>query len=547
MAVLTAAGDAELGHALRSGDTEAVEALFLRYRRRLYDAVRRLIDDQAVAEELTQETFLRALEQRATLRDPVHVRAWLYRIAINLAKEHLLRERATRHLEVRETLPAADAGPEQLAMEHGDEQLVWSAVVSLEPRQRTALDLALRHNLSIAEVAQALDISVAHAHVVVHRAKVALGHAIRALLVARSRTHCDRLAAIVPADVQQLTPWQRRSVEHHTRHCAVCRARAAVLTSPLELLGGIALLPLPASLAGGWRPRHGPPSPAPVAARLGLRRVLRTPARIAGGATLFLFGGIGGLLLLHNAPHHAPSRPVVHAPPSLDPAADALPTPEFSTPSPSPSPSPSSTPTPAPTWADAQQLVRASRGYHVTYASSADPTTAPPASPQQFDLQVQPTGDFTGTYRANDGFIGPFDIRRIGGVLSVRHINAVGNMGIPGAPEDALQFFDVTSQQVDAMGDSWFPLTGAGQQPAAATLRSILAPYVSATALANQVLAPPAGAVTVSSGPDPGATTLQAGRTSLTFRTSPDPFVSLSTAAVDLRIDGLSGQPSSTP
>jgi RNA polymerase sigma factor (sigma-70 family) len=545
VAVLTAAGDADLGHALRAGDTDAVEELFVRYRARLHDAVRQLVDNQAVAEDLTQEAFLRALEQRATLREPAHVRAWLYRIAINLAKEHVLRERDARHLEVRESLPAGDAGPEQAAMEHGDEQLVWSALLSLEPRQRTALDLAVRHNLSVAEVAQALGISVAHAHVVVHRAKTALGHAIRALLIARSRTHCDRLAAMVPSRVQRLTPWQRRSVEHHMRHCATCQARADVLTSPLELLGGIALLPLPASHANGWRPRHGPPTPAPAAARLGVRRILRTPAAVAGGAALLLFGGIGGVVLLHNAPPPTaqvdqPHRVVA----TLSPTAEAVPTADVSTPPPTPTPTPEPTPTPTPdaaqAWASAQQLVRGTRGYHVTYSSFyVYPDGGPVGNPQSFDLEVQPNGNYSGSYTAIDGYIGKFDIQRVGGVISVRHINTAGNMGIPGAPEDALQFFDISQQQADSLGDSWFPLTGSGQQPAAARLTTALAPYVSAAALASQVLAPPAGPLTMTGGLDPGSTEVQGGGKSLTFRPSPDPFVALSTSTFDLRLDQL--------
>ena len=543
MAVLTAAGDAELGHALRSGDTDAVEELFVRYRTRLHDVVTRLVGNHAVAEDLTQETFLRALEQRATLREPAHVRAWLYRIAINLAKEHLLRERDAHHLEVRETLPAGEAGPEQSAMEHGDEQLVWSALVSLEHRQQTALDLVVRHNLSTTEVAQALGIPVAHAHVVVHRAKTALGHAIRALLVARSRTHCARLAAMVPAGVERLTPWQRRSVEHHMRHCAVCQARAAVLTSPLELLGGIALLPLPASLAGGWRPRHGPPSPAPTAAHLGLRRVLRTPAVVAGGATLLLFGGIGGVVTLHNAPQTPRTQAPRHVA-ALSPAADALPTVDVSTPAPTPTATPEPTPSPTPdaaqAWAAAQQLVRSARGYHVTYSSFyVYPDGGPVGNPQSFDLRVQPNGNYSGTYTAIDGYIGRFDIQRVGGVISVRHINTVGNMGIPGAPEDALQFFDISAQQADSLGDSWFPLTGAGQQPAAARLTTAMAPYVSAGALASQVLAPPPGLLTMTSGIDAGSNLIRGGGRGLTVRTSPDPFVALSTSAFDLRVDQL--------
>jgi hypothetical protein len=350
--------------------------------------------------------------------------------------------------------------------------------------------------------------------------------------------------------VRQLTPWQRRSVEQHLRRCDVCKDRAALLTSPLELLGGIAILPLPASLAGGWHPPHGPIAPQNTAARVGLRSALRTPAFLAGGAALLLFGGIGGLLFLHNAPHHPPAQSARRPGPSLSPAAEALPTLATPTPSPSDTPSPTAPPTPsgAQAWAAGQQLVRSTKGYHVHYAAMyVYPDGGPAGNPLQFDLQVQPGGDFSGSYTAIDGFIGQFDIRRVSGVLSVRHINAGGNFGIAGAPEDALQFFDISEQQADALGDAWFPLTGSGQQPAATRLTTALGPYVSARALADQVLAPPAGPLTVGPGLDPGSTEVDGGGRRLTYRASPDPFVLFSTSVVDLRIDGLTGGAAGSP
>lgn len=198
-------------------------------------------------------------------------------------------------------------------------------------------------------------------------------------------------------------------------------------------------------------------------------------------------------------------------------------------------------------WGDAQAVVRNANGYHVHYADFyVYPAGGPPGSPLNFDLTVQPNGDYSGTYTAVDGFIGQFDIRRINGVISVRHLNLAGNLGIPGAPPDSLQFFGLTSQQADSLGDAWLPLTGSAQQHAASVLSAALAPYVSAQRLADEVLTPPNGAtLTAGPGADPGSTEITGGGETLTYRASPDGFVALSTSAFDLRVDSFGGASSS--
>ena len=250
-----AESDADLGLALQHGDTHGAEGLFLRYGQHIHDYAAHLTGNTTTADDIVQATFVRAIEHADTLRDPEHVRSWLYTIAHNLAREYLTRDRDAHHPEVPVSLPTADASPEDVALDHSKAELVWTAVASLEPRQRAVLDLTVRHGLTTAEAAEIVGLTRSQTSLVLNHARSALGHAIRSLLVAQSRTHCDRLAEMVPPGVAQLTPEKRRSVEHHMRHCATCKSRAALLTSPVELLGGIALLPLPASLAHGWPPK----------------------------------------------------------------------------------------------------------------------------------------------------------------------------------------------------------------------------------------------------------------------------------------------------
>ena len=532
-----ASDDASLGRRLQRGDPAGAEGLFSRYGQHIHDFVQRLVHDPVTAEDITQTTFLRAIERSAELRDPGRVRSWLYSIALNLARDHLAKDPARSQSAIPESVATTDPGPSDVTTSRATDALVWAAVASMEPTQRSVLDLAVRHDLSTREIAAALGETTAHASLRLTRARSSFRHAVRSLVVAQSRTHCDRLAAMVPPGVDRLTPLQRRSVEHHMKHCATCQARAAVLTSPLELLGGIALLPLPAMFGRDWLHRAPAPPMQTAAARLGWPAHLRTPTVLAGGGmTLLLFGG--GLAILHASqqPAHiasAPRRPVLQ-PITGESTFTFLPTPT-DTPFPTPTPTPSG----AQDWADAQALMRNARGYHVTYGElSPDPAQAPPGTPVHFDLTVQPNGDFTGTYVANDGFIGQFDLRRVNGVLSVRHLNLGGNFGIPGAPETATQFFGVTYDQASALGDSWLPLTGAAQRPAASVIGVAVGPYVNPRQFADVVLAPPAD-ITVDSGLEPGSALLQSGTRSLTYRTAPDPFIDYSTPNFDVRVDGL--------
>lgn len=534
--VTAATDDAALAGALQAGDPAGAEGLFTRYGQHIHDFALRLVHDTATAEDITQTTFLRAIERSADLRDPRRVRSWLYSIALNLARDRLTKDPERTQRAIPESVAAADPDPVDATTQRATEEMVWAAVASMEPTQRSVLDLAVRHDLSTREIAAALGETTAHVSLRLTRARSSFGHALRSLVVAQSRTHCDRLAAMVPPGVDQLSPAQRRSVEHHMKHCATCQARAAVLTSPLELLGGIALLPLPATLGHAWLHRTPAPPMQTAAAQLGWRTRLRTPTVVAGGGiTLLLFGG--GLAILHatQQPAHiasTPRRPVVQ--PITDSTFTVLPTPT-ETPFPTPTPTPSG----AQDWADAQSLMRNAHGYHVTYGElSPQPAQGPPGNPVHFDLTVQPNGDFTGTYVANDGFIGQFDLRRVNGVLSVRHLNLGGNFGIPGAPETATQFFGITYDQASALGDSWLPLTGSAQRAAASVIVGAVGPYVNPREFADIVLAAPAD-ISVDTGLEPGSTLLRSGSRSLTYRSAPDPFIDYSTGDSEVRADAL--------
>lgn len=242
--------DGDLARLLGGVEAEdAYSALYHRYAGRAYDFVARTVHDLAAAEDVTQNVFVQAWQQRDTLRDPNAVKSWLYRIANNLALNHATRRRATVDIdEQAAVLETSEAGPEAQALSHEAARLVWDAAASLEPRQHAVLQLAVRQQLSSAEIADVLSVPQPEASLLVHRAREALGNAVRYLLVARRRTHCDRLAELVPAGVTQLSSAQRATVDRHMRRCETCQEMALRVTKPEELLGALVLLPLPERL-----------------------------------------------------------------------------------------------------------------------------------------------------------------------------------------------------------------------------------------------------------------------------------------------------------
>lgn len=92
--------------AAQAGDQKAFETLADAYRRELLVHCYRMVGSLSDAEDLVQETLLRAWEKRATLTSPQSYRAWLYRIATNLCLNRLTR--APRRLLPSETHPPSD-------------------------------------------------------------------------------------------------------------------------------------------------------------------------------------------------------------------------------------------------------------------------------------------------------------------------------------------------------------------------------------------------------------------------------------------------------
>ncbi len=126
----------------------------------LYRFAQRLSGQRERAEDLTQETLLRAWRNRGQLRDGQSARVWLFRILVNLWRDQL---RQSNHRPVMEPTAESviDRAPEPFQTLGDREELheVLKVLEQLPPRQREVLHLSAVEEFRVAEIAEVLGIS----------------------------------------------------------------------------------------------------------------------------------------------------------------------------------------------------------------------------------------------------------------------------------------------------------------------------------------------------------------------------------------------------
>lgn len=189
------AGDDEatLVARLKAGDERAFEILVRRESGRLLAAARRLVRDEAAAQDCVQEAFLSAFRAIDSFEPRSSVGAWLHRITINAALMRLRKGRRLAETPIDDLLPAFDAGgfrhdlievpddPESELERRRIRDFVRSKVDMLPDGYRTALVLRDLEGWSTKEAAEALGIAEGAMKVRLHRARAALKRLIEPL------------------------------------------------------------------------------------------------------------------------------------------------------------------------------------------------------------------------------------------------------------------------------------------------------------------------------------------------------------------------------
>ena len=146
---------------VQSGEQAAFEALYDEYRDRVFFFALRLVGSKEAAEDVTSETFLRALERINELRSGEAFGGWLYSIAYSLCMDMLKESARTGQLEdsPEYRLAAPVMLPDDYAVNEETKRRLGEIIDGLSPDQRSAVILYYYEELSIPEVAKALGIN----------------------------------------------------------------------------------------------------------------------------------------------------------------------------------------------------------------------------------------------------------------------------------------------------------------------------------------------------------------------------------------------------
>jgi len=181
--------DRELVARVQRGDQRAFGLLVEKYQRKLARLLQRLIRDPAEVEDVTQEAFIRAYRALPTFRGDSAFYTWLYRIAVNTAKNHLM-AMGRRAMTGVEADAALDEGeqlqdintPESVLMSKEIAVTVNAAIEELPEELREAIRLRELDGMSYEEIAKAMDCPIGTVRSRIFRAREAIAVRLRPLL-----------------------------------------------------------------------------------------------------------------------------------------------------------------------------------------------------------------------------------------------------------------------------------------------------------------------------------------------------------------------------
>ena len=165
--------DSELVALARRGDEAAFEQLMLRHQRYVFNLAYRVLGDRSEAEDVTQETFLRAWRGLSRFRGEARFTTWLYRIAHNLCLNRLpgLRRRLLQTEPPDEWLPDPAPHPEAVAERRERLAFLHTQLEQLPEHYRLVLTLRYLQGFSYAEIAAILNVPLGTVKTHIHRAR----------------------------------------------------------------------------------------------------------------------------------------------------------------------------------------------------------------------------------------------------------------------------------------------------------------------------------------------------------------------------------------
>jgi RNA polymerase sigma-70 factor (ECF subfamily) len=187
-----AEADLKLVEKVKNGDKKAFDLLVLKYQQKVANIISRYIHDSSEVFDVSQEAFIKAYRALPKFRGDSAFYTWLYRIAINTAKNHLAAKGRRPPADDVEAVTAEqmDSGvrlkefdtPEHLLLQDEIARTIRDALNELPDDLRTAISLRELEGLSYEEIAQAMDCPIGTVRSRIFRARDAIDKKLRPLL-----------------------------------------------------------------------------------------------------------------------------------------------------------------------------------------------------------------------------------------------------------------------------------------------------------------------------------------------------------------------------
>ena len=151
--------EAALVQAVKSaqgGDERAFEALFRAHRDGIFSLAMHYLQDRDVAEDVTQDAFVRAWDQLPHLREPGAFGGWLRALTLNRVRDHFRSRRGEDPLDEDHPLPSGEDGPD-LTTEHDEQRMaVREAILGLPEHQQVIVTMHYLEGQSVQQIMDAV-------------------------------------------------------------------------------------------------------------------------------------------------------------------------------------------------------------------------------------------------------------------------------------------------------------------------------------------------------------------------------------------------------
>ena len=184
--------DEDLVSRVQRGDKSAFDLLVIKYQHKIIQLVNRYVKDPSEAQDVAQEAFIKAYRALGDFRGDSAFYTWLYRIAINTAKNYLVsraRRNSDYHVDIQDAEAMENAPqlqgidtPERLLLNQEIIDTIKTAIDNLPEEMRTAIMLREFEGMSYEEIAVAMDCPVGTVRSRLFRAREAIDNKLNPLI-----------------------------------------------------------------------------------------------------------------------------------------------------------------------------------------------------------------------------------------------------------------------------------------------------------------------------------------------------------------------------